>query len=335
VTVRGDRAAHARACRARSETTAGAVMRAGVWHGPSGQRVELRAYTMVDLFLFSVNEESDEPMNIAAVLAPYDSGHHQERMGLGPQHLWQAIAPMLQSKGHATRADVITVPEGFLTEIATTFSVARAIAERVADCQRDGWLPLVLSGNCNASVGTVSGCGSGTTGVVWFDAHGEATTPETTRSGFLDGMGISILAGQCWRVLARSVPGFAPLVGEQIILVGARDVEPEEADVLQRLGVTQVRDVDDLRAALALLRARAGIDGVYLHIDLDVLDPREATANQWAPPGGLAIASMQAALATVRQVLPIKAVGLASYSPEIDRDGRALRAALTMIDTLC
>jgi arginase len=274
-------------------------------------------------------------MNISAVLAPYDSGHHRQRMGLGPEHLWQSIAPMLRSKGHATRADVIAVPEGFLTEIATTFSVAQAIAERVHNCQRDGWMPLVLSGNCNAAVGTVSGCGSGTTGVVWFDAHGEATTPDTTRSGFLDGMGISILAGQCWRLLARSVPGFAPLVGEQIVLVGARDIEPDEADVLQRLGVKQVRRAEDLRAALTSLQAQVQIDGVYLHIDLDVLDPREATANQWAPPGGLRVASMRDALADVRQMLPIKAVGLASYSPEIDRDGCALRAALTMIDTLC
>jgi arginase len=135
--------------------------------------------------------------------------------------------------------------------------------------------------------------------------------------------------------MARSVPGFEPLAGEQIVLVGARDVEPGEADLLEQIGVRQVPRAEDLPAALAPVKARSGIDGVYVHLDLDVIDPQDATANQWVPPGGLRLASMQHALAEVRRVLPIKAVGLASYSPEIDRDGRALQAALTSLATLC
>ena len=66
------------------------------------------------------------------------------------------------------------------------------------------------------------GAGGGGTDVVWFDAHGEATTPETTTSGFLDGMGISILTGRCWRTMAASIPGFEPLPGKRIALLGAR-----------------------------------------------------------------------------------------------------------------
>jgi arginase len=273
-------------------------------------------------------------MNICAVLAPYDSGHHRQRMGLGPEHLWPSIEPVLTRGGHATRSEIIALPTGFLAEISTAFSVARAIAGRVRDLRREGWIPLVLSGNCNASLGTVSGCGCENTGVIWFDAHGEATTPETTRSGFLDGMGISMLTGQCWHQLARSVPGFTPLHGEQIVLVGARDVEPDEAALLQRVGVRRVAHAEDAGAAAGSLQAQSRVDGVYVHLDLDVLDPQEATANQWAPPDGLRIASMQRALADVRRQLPIKAIGLASYSPEVDRDSRALRAALTMIETL-
>jgi arginase len=192
----------------------------------------------------------------------------------------------------------------------------------------------VLSGNCNASLGTVSGCGCGTTGVVWFDAHGEATTPDTTRSGFLDGMGISMLCGQSWHHLARSVPGFTPLAGQHVVLVGARDVEPDEADLLQRLGVRRVSRVEDLATTLAPLQAQTQIDGVYVHLDLDVLDPQDATANHWATPGGLRIASMARALTEARRMLLIKALGLASYSPEVDRDRRGLQAALTMIEAV-
>ncbi len=273
-------------------------------------------------------------MNICALLAPYDSGQHRQRMGRGPEHLWRAIDPLLTGKGHRTRTDVIALPEGFYAEIASTFALARTIAERVRDCQHEGWTPLVLSGNCNAALGTVSGCGCGTTGAIWFDAHGEATTPETTRSGFLDGMGISTLVGECWHHLARSIPGFAPLAAERIVLVGARDVEPDEVDLLRRVGVHRVSRAEDLAPVLHRLVDHGHIDGVYVHLDLDVLDPEEAMANQWAPAGGLRIASMAQALSELRRMLRIKAVGLACYSPDIDRDGRALRAALAMIDAI-
>jgi arginase len=282
-------------------------------------------------------------MKICAVLAPYDSGHHRQRMGLGPEHLWRSIEPALTRLGHTTRAEVITLDTPFLTEITVAFGVARALALKVRECRREGWTPLVLSGNCCASLGTVSGCGCDTTGIVWFDAHGETTTPETTQSGFLDGMGISMLTGQCWQSLTRSVEGYAPLRGERIVLVGARDVEPAEDSLLARAGVTRAARAEDLASAVAPLaqlaalakpQAGDGVDGVYLHLDPDVIDPREATANGWTPPGGLSIDAMRDAIAKLRRQIPIKAVGFASYNPEVDRDGRGLRAALTLLEAV-
>src|SRR5690242_2446752 len=160
-------------------------------------------------------------MNIRVLLVPYDSGRHRERNGLGPHHLVAAIGPMLTRLGHQVQVDEIALGDAFSVEISTMFALSREIATRVRTSREEGWLPLVLSGNCNASIGTVSGCGSRDTTVVWFDAHGEATTPETTVSGFLDGMGISTLTGQCWQRLAHTVPGFEPVAGDRILLVGA------------------------------------------------------------------------------------------------------------------
>ena len=105
-------------------------------------------------------------------------------MGRGPAHLLAAIEHLLTRAGHELRSFAIAVSSDFPAEIAAAFDLSACVAARVRDLRRDGWFPLVLSGNCNTAV-RLSGCGCRETDVVWFDAHGEATTPETTTSGFL------------------------------------------------------------------------------------------------------------------------------------------------------
>jgi arginase len=272
-------------------------------------------------------------MNIRVLNVPYDSGQYRARMGCGPDRLFESgLKPLLTRLGHKFVREEITAPDSYLAEIKTAFALCRTVADRVCASQRDGYFPIVLSGNCNTAVGTISGCGCQNTGVVWFDAHGESTTPDTTTSGFLDGMGISILTGQCWATLARTIPGFAPVPGEHILLVGARDIEPDEVTLLDRTGVTRVLRTEHLGSQLASLAQQ--VDGIYLHLDLDVLDPTEAIGNQWVPPGGLTIESIKEAVKTIQAHTRIKALGIASYDPEADHDGRALAAVSSITEFL-
>jgi arginase len=272
-------------------------------------------------------------MNIRVLNVPYDSGQYKARMGCGPDRLFEfGLEPLLTRLGHKFVREEITAPDSYLAEIKTAFALCRTVADRVRACQRDGYFPIVLSGNCNTAVGTISGCGGQNTGVVWFDAHGESTTPDTTTSGFLDGMGISILTGQCWTRLARTIPGFDPVPGGHILLVGARDLEPDEVTLLARTGVTRVSGTEHLGSLFASLAHQ--VDGVYMHIDLDVLDPAEAIANQWAPPGGLTVETIKDAMRTIQAHTRIKALGIAAYDPEADHDGRALAAASSIMEFL-
>jgi arginase len=272
-------------------------------------------------------------MKVCVVMVPYDSGRHSERMGAGPKYLFErAIEPVLSRMGHELRTETLTLGESFPAEISSAFKLSGMIAEAVRIARKDSWFPLVLSGNCNAAVGSVCGSGCDTTGVVWFDAHGEATTPETTTSGFLDGMGIGILTGQCWKKLAGSIPEFTLVPGEHIALVGARDIEPDELALLKHVGVHCVSaDSHFLQSVKEIARKTTGL---YVHFDLDVLDPSEAVANQWCPPGGLSVASLVDSVKSLAAHAQIKAAGFASFDPQADHNGRAVEAARMCIEAL-
>lgn len=122
-----------------------------------------------------------------------------------------------------------------LAEVATAFELDRLIATETRLAVEAGEFPLVLSGNCNSSVGTISGAGIGNLRVVWFDAHADFNTPKTTTTGFLDGMGLAIAVGRCWSGLASSIPGFSPLPEANVVLVGIRSTErPGKNDWMTR-----------------------------------------------------------------------------------------------------
>ena len=268
-------------------------------------------------------------MKVSILTVPYDSGYYRVRMGRGPEHLTEmGLRPLLSSLGCQVTAEDVLLADSYPAEIHCAFALSKKVSERVRVQRSQVYFPIVLSGNCNTAVGAVCGCGCRTTGVVWLDAHGEANTPETTTSGFLDGMGIAILTGQCWYKLAAAIPEFEPVSGTRILLVGSRDVEAEECVLLDRIGVRRLPTIEDLEFSLESLAHEVG--GGYLHVDLDVLDPAVAVANQWATPGGLSIAAVTSAAEAIQAHTTIKGLGIASYDPDWDQDRRAIIAACSI-----
>jgi arginase len=271
--------------------------------------------------------------HVCVIVVPYDSGLYRARMGCGPERLLESgLKPLLARLGHTPVVETVRVSGRYTPEISTTFELCSLVAQRVHECLHANNFPLVLSGNCDISVGAVAGCGCKTTGVAWFDAHGESHTPETTESGFLDGMGLSILTGQCWRGMAGRIPGFSAVAGEQVLLIGSRDVEPQEHTLQDRVGIRRVSAVEDVRSAIESMSRK--VDGVYIHLDLDVLDPREATANQWTPPDGLTVETLREAVKAIQSYTDIKGFGIGSYDPECDRDLNALQAACAVAESV-
>jgi arginase len=280
-----------------------------------------------------------EHRDVRIIAVPYDSGHPGKRMGAGPGHLLEhGLADAVRADGRTPSVAIVSHVREPTAEVATAFELQGMVSDHVRRAVAGGGLPLVISGNCNtAAVGSVAGAGGGL-GVIWFDAHGEFNTPETTTSGFVDGMGLAIVVGRCWKRMASAVPGFSAVPEDNVLMAGVRDTDAEERERLDASGVTVVGDIEG-QAARAFAAALDGlgsrVDSVYVHLDLDVLDAQKVgRANEFASDGGPSAEGLRSALGMVRERFEVVAVGFASYDPAYDADGRILRAALACAETL-
>lgn len=268
-------------------------------------------------------------MNIRLLLVPYDSGQRNVRMGAGPERLRSAgLAEHLTDRGHDVDVSVIEPASlHWRAEVQTSFELMRAVAEEIRGARKAQRFPLVLAGNCLAAVGVIAGLGEGT-GVIWIDAHGDFNTPQTTMSGFLDGMTLATATGRCWVELARSIEGFAPVPEKAVVMLGVRDLDPGEEAALAKspiVRLTAEAAPDDIEKVLHALGPT--MQRFYIHLDLDALDPTEGRANGYAVRGGFRRETLEKLLSRIASHLPIEAMTVAGYDPSYDADGKVCATA--------
>ena len=280
--------------------------------------------------------------DVTLINCPYDSGRKDWRCGNGPKRILQSGAvESLQALGATVDVIDIEPSVGYESENSMGFEIQRQIALATDRAIQSGRLPLVIAGNCNTAVGGISGIGGGRKrGHLWFDAHGDFCTPETTDTGFLDGMGLAMVAGRCWQQALSKMIGYEPVDESSTSLVGARDLDPKEAEDLATSQICHLR-VEDIRAsgidaALGqfLDRLEQQVEKFYIHVDLDVLDPEEAPANQLNVPDGLWSDEVCAAISLTGRKYPIAGAGLGSYDPSVDPEGKTAKVAIKILETL-
>lgn len=184
----------------------------------------------------------------------------------------------------------------YLSEISIT---CQQLCTAVKDSLDSGELPIILGGDHSIAIGSLAGVAAHcrahnqTLGLIWFDAHADMNTPETTPSGHIHGMPLAALLGYGAPELTN-IGGFAPKLDPKLCAhVGARDVDPGERELIRKLGIRffTMREIDErgmsacMDEAIAIASGASG--GYAVTFDVDALDPGDAPGSGTLVRGGL------------------------------------------------
>jgi len=216
-------------------------------------------------------------------------------------------------------------------------------ADVVREGLQDDLITIGLEANCNDLLGMLSGLkydsdgNARRVGLVFIDAHGDFNIPETTLSGMLGGMPVAVAAGHALHNVRKTAGLIDPLPMSHIVWGGVRDLDPLEADRFTEYEAQQF-SVQDVRELSANLRKQMDdladrVDVVYVHIDMDVLDPAEVPGHSLTVADGPSSKDLAAAISLMFENPKTVALGIASTpSFNLDKDGVSRQAALNLIE---
>lgn len=229
-----------------------------------------------------------------------------------------------------------------LKNLQPIVAASEKVAAKVSRTVAAGRFPLILGGDHSIAIGTLAGISRhyANLGVIWYDAHGDLNTPETTPSGNIHGMPLAASMGLGHPALT-GIGGYVGKVkAENIVMIGIRDLDPGErlliaerkirvytADDVSRLGIAQV-----IAETVDYLSARC--DGVHLSFDLDGIDPLEVPGVGTPVAGGISYSDSLAALALLHRSGIITSAELVEVNPLLDREDRTVSAALALAGAL-
>lgn len=290
---------------------------------------------------------------IAILGAPLDLGAGRRGVDMGPSALRLAglnsrlasLGYEVEDLGNVAVAQQESTPTGaenakYLPQIVKTCVKLAAMVEGVMAA---GKFPLILGGDHSIAAGTVAGVAhhhrrkGEKIGLIWIDAHADMNTPESSPSGNVHGMPLACCIGLGPPELT-DIFDFSPKVeGKNVALVGIRDVDQREREVVRASGVTAftMREIDELGLRQVMQQAIAiasdGTAGFHLSLDMDAVDPDEAPGVGTPVRGGMTYREAHLAMETICDCSCMLSVEVVEVNPVLDSANRTASLGVELV----
>lgn len=284
--------------------------------------------------------------------APSDLGQGRRGVDMGPSAIrYAGLREKLQDLGHNVQ-DLgnidVPMPEMHhvinekMKYLAEVIRVSESLYETVGRVVKANQIPIILGGDHSISIGSVAGVVSKhrRLGVIWFDAHGDMNTEDTTPSGNIHGMPLAVSLGIGHKDLL-GIGGFTPkLDPRNVVLVGARDVDDNEAKLIQESGIKvfTMAEIDRLGMGRVMDETikivTDGTDGIHLSLDLDALDPMFASGVGTPVNGGVTYRESHLAMELIALSRKLLSVDVVEVNPILDAQNRTAQMAVELVESL-
>jgi arginase len=228
-----------------------------------------------------------------------------------------------------------------MKNVKTVAKSSERLAAKVSDMIRQDRFPLVLGGDHSIAIGTLAGVVRHykNLGVIWYDAHADMNTPETSPSGNIHGMPLAVSMGIGQRVLTEIGGCSAKVKPENVVLIGARDLDPGEWELIARKKI-RIYTADDVKKrGIAqvigeTLQYLSACDGIHLSFDLDGVDPKEIPGVGTPVKAGISYADSISAVRLLAQAERITSAEFVEVNPLLDKADTTAMSTVNLIGAL-
>jgi len=228
-----------------------------------------------------------------------------------------------------------------LKNLKSVKETCEKLAIEVDEVIKRNRMPLVLGGDHSIAIGTLAGVSQhyNNLGLIWFDAHGDLNTAETSPSGNIHGMSLAVSLGHGHDLLTK-IGGYFPKVKpENVIIIGARDLDEGERAIIKELGIKvyTMHEIDKLGMTKVMeesINHLKDCDGVHLSLDLDGLDPIHVPGVGTPVAGGITYREGHLAMEMLSEADIITSIEFVEVNPILDERNRTAIVAVALIGSL-
>lgn len=294
--------------------------------------------------------------SISIIGVPVDYGQTRRGVDMGPSAIrYAGVVERLKAIGHVVtdEGDIrlplnnyqinTSIKDSKLLNLQEVIKINTVLAEKVLSVTKKKQFPLILGGDHSIAIGTLAGLGSyyQNLGVIWFDAHADLNTPNTTPSGNIHGMPLAVSLGLGHEALVN-IHNYSPKIKpENIIIIGARSVDAGERLLIKERGIKvyTMHEIDRLgmtrvmEDAIAHLTAQQ-VDGVHLSLDLDGIDPLYTPGVGTPVPGGITYRESHLAMEMLQEAGFVTSAEFVEVNPILDERNKTADVAVALMGSL-